>query len=493
MNASHAHRLIISLALGAALVGGVSTVRAQQENLPPRIVQTTVEIARTTSGDPLGPYLAAVPFDPLTELAFEHDIVIYTLTVDDPDLAPMGMDQGDAEDIFMNVQAYWIQYPGYPVPEPPPVPETLREFFEPALLPGMAATQRVINFALTVPAFSGPSQARLRGLIAYDVQWLVQFALSNSQTPGCAEDLIGGVRPPCDEPVSFGLTPLFAIKSPLRPPPNPQAFADAGADQTAPVGQTVILDGSRTFDTFNLGFNPVDPNVFARDNVSYVWEWISGPERVEPIVRNPATTPWLAEVTLNQIGIYVYRLTADDNFNSLPTQDSVTITVVSGIPENRPPVARIIGPAVAIEGGLITLDGTTSSDPDGDRLTFLWRQTDELGNNLSPADTARLFQPISGLQSPISSWQAVKTGTFYFRLLVDDGQLQSSARVEVTVMSAITLGTVVVAPTGSAPAANDSAAEVSPTAAPAPLLCGAGLLPLALTPLLLWPLRGRIR
>jgi hypothetical protein len=50
--------------------------------------------------------------------------------------------------------------------------------------------------------------------------------------------------------------------------------------------------------------------------------------------------------------------------------DAIRVTLVSA--SNRDPVARINGPITASEGATLAFDGTRSSDPDGEALTFSW-------------------------------------------------------------------------------------------------------------------------
>lgn len=44
-------------------------------------------------------------------------------------------------------------------------------------------------------------------------------------------------------------------------------------------------------------------------------------------------------------------------------------------PPNTPPVARLVAPASGIQGTVVTLDASTSSDADGDSVTYGWAQT----------------------------------------------------------------------------------------------------------------------
>lgn len=477
--------------LAASVIGlsGAWMCYAQDDgNSPPEIRTVTWEVSRDLTGSPFSfdnaPF---VPFDPDNELARELDILRITVDIFDADFAGDGDDQ-----IFVAQASAWLPVVGYPSPEPPTIPEDDTAFkpedgegFTPQS--GQVYTHR---FFITIPEFNGKNQARLRGIVDFDVRWLIVFNAWNDQS--------GGEDPEdfrlCPAPDEFTFTHcqiLDAIENPVLAPPNPPAFADAGAAKTVAAGTTVQLDGSRTFDGFNVGFNPDNQNVFEKDTIVYTWEWISGPERVEPIYRDLANKPAIAEVTLNVIGTYVYRLVVDDGVNRLPTADSVIVEVVSAIPVNRPPTALIDGPAAAVVvGSLISLDGTRSFDPDGDVLSFRWKQTDELGGEIPVTDIDRFFQPVSGLESPIVVWQAVAPGTFHFRLLVSDASFSDSERIAVEVVEAPTAGAIATNNGASRdeagpPADGESAQN---TALPA---CGAGLLPVALVPFCLLLMRRR--
>lgn len=491
------------------LLPGPGAQAQDDDNAPPVITNIVFTIFRNVGAGPFGPFTGPFAFVPGSDVANELDIVMATLTIVDPDWVE------GTEDIFWRQQAFWIPFTDrngitYLSPEPPPIPEANEDFLpEDGFSPAEGVLSVDVTFQFTIPRWLGKNQARLRGIINYDVRWIFQFAVSNDQDPDCVSSasrqtvLIDGQIVEvgaCAGIVSFATVFIHAIENPVLAPPNAPPVADAGADQIVESGSTVILDASRTFDSFNVGFNVTSPNVFEKDNLTYTWEWISGPERVEPIYRDPDLHPELAEVTLNTIGIYEYRLAVDDNVNALPTTDTVRIEVVSLIPKNRAPVAVIVGPTDSVVvGGVILLDGTSSSDPDGDLLSFRWRQIDELGGNLSEADVFDLFQPLGGVESPISTWQATQAGTFYFRLLVDDGLLIDSTTMSLTVIepgSAVVVtggdGATGKGREGGSSAAGDPSDEAvtAPSSVPA---CGGGLLPLAMLPFALWLGRGRIR
>lgn len=490
MKANRLLRASLALVLMAPLA--VPCLGQDDGNTPPEVTGVTWEISRNVGGDALfGPFLPFVPFDPATETAHELDFLRANVTVFDPDFVDDEGNPADDEGVHYINQMLWIPVPGYPAPVPPPVVDDLVQFVPDGdgLRPGMGTS---LTFPVTfqLPAWVGVNQLRLRGVIDFDVRWQFRLWLSNEEDPECTYSLDQFVLG-CDGPVTFYGELIFAIENPVLAPPNPPAFADAGSDQIVRAGNTVTLDGSRTFDGFNVGFNIGSGDVFAKDIITYTWEWLSGPVRVEP-TQTDQNDP-MATVVLNTVGTYVYRLTVDDNFNALPTTDTVTIEVVADLPTNDAPRAVIRGPARAVTlGSIVTLDGSESTDPDGDDLTFRWRQTDELGGEL-PVDTlVERFQPISGSREDVIQFQAVSTGTFYFQLLVSDGEFVARATFPVEIVDAATAGTQVQRPMTDGDgtlAETDSVERVEPSVVPFLPTCGAGLAPLSMLPLGLLLLR----
>lgn len=493
-----------AVVFGVTISGGVHAFGQGEENTPPVIQDVSWEIARNVGGDAMfGPWEPFVAFDPATENAFELDLILLTVTVFDPDF-----DGEEGDGIFFLNQTLWIPVPGYPAPEPPPIGEDRFQFFpEDEGLKPASGTTLEFEILFQVPAFVGRNQARLRGIIDFDVRWMFHLLVSNEQSPDCTSYVSGLVDLPCEEAVDAWNQFFYAVENPVLIAPNAPPFADAGADRTVPAGFEVILDGSRTFDAFNIGFDVGDANVFEKDTLTFTWEWLSGPVRVDP-VQTDSRSPY-AVVTLsvpndpndpnNQY--YEYRLTVDDNVNALPSTDTVRITVLDQLPPMTPPIAVIEGPANAQPvRSVITLvsrstDADHPEDPNGILLTYRWQQTNELGGPLAPEELLDAFQPLAGLTSKVSSWQALKVGTFHFRLLVDDGDFRSSARFSVEVIETETGGVTERAdsgPTTQSTVSHDEGSSGSQNL-PAPTLCGAGMLPVAVVPLGLCVLRRRIR
>ena len=177
--------------------------------------------------------------------------------------------------------------------------------------------------------------------------------------------------------------------------------ADAGEDQTVLLHSIVTLDGSGSTD-------PDD------DPLEYFWSQAEGPEAV---ILEDAFSPH-AWFTPARVGSYRFELVVNDGLNMSPP-DYVTVTAVS---ENHAPVALTAGTSVAEIGDRVTLDGTGSYDPDGDPITYRWSQTGGVQVTLEDAESA------------VAAFHAISEGTFRFKLVVSDGELESDpATLEVIV------------------------------------------------------------
>ncbi len=92
---------------------------------------------------------------------------------------------------------------------------------------------------------------------------------------------------------------------------------------------------------------------------------------------------------------------------------------------NTAPVADAGPDQIGIAAGIVTLDGSASSDPDGDQLTYLWTQFAGPSVNLSSPAAAK------------TTFTAAEGQTYSFRLTVKDGQgAQGTAKVTVTTKAA---------------------------------------------------------
>ena len=179
---------------------------------------------------------------------------------------------------------------------------------------------------------------------------------------------------------------------------NAPPTAQAGTNQDAGRGQEVRLSGSGNDD--------------AADTLSYSWSQTSGP----PVELSDATVATPIFTAPSEFGALVFSLTVSDGeHESAP--DTVTITI-----RNLAPTAEAGSSQTVAHGTRVTLDGSESSDPDGDSLTYEWTQIlgDEV--NLSNSDTTK------------PSFTAPSKGQgLTFRLEVSDGSGSARDLVQITV------------------------------------------------------------
>lgn len=187
---------------------------------------------------------------------------------------------------------------------------------------------------------------------------------------------------------------------------NTAPIARAGSDLNALAGTTVRLDGSASSDPDG-------------DALTYRWGLDSKPANSTATLSGSATAQ--PSFTPDAPGQYVAKLiVGDGKLSSLAS--FVTITVTR---PNTAPTARTAGTLSATVGTSVTLDGTRSSDPDGDSLTYRWSLTSQ------PAGSAVV---ISGAEQAVASFVPTTGGDYVISLVVSDGKLSSSSsKVTVTV------------------------------------------------------------
>ncbi|PID39927.1 MAG: hypothetical protein CR984_05830 [Proteobacteria bacterium] len=194
---------------------------------------------------------------------------------------------------------------------------------------------------------------------------------------------------------------------------NLAPLADAGGNWVVREGTTVILDGSYSS----------DPN---GDNLTYRWEQIDKTGYKVELTDATSMQPSFTAPTVPADGaILVFRLTVEDPEGLTSTSEANVFVNY----KNDPPTADAGDNRVVDETEQVRLDGSKSSDPEGDTLRYEWIQIDTSGLKvtLSKADSATpTFTAPDGNGDP---------KTLVFRLTVTDpGGCTSTDKVSVRIM-----------------------------------------------------------
>jgi chitinase len=167
------------------------------------------------------------------------------------------------------------------------------------------------------------------------------------------------------------------------------------------------------------------------------FQWVQNPQPGEPVVTlSPGsgkdvsfTAPSIGGGDPNAFVDLHFHLTVMDGCAAGSGTDDITVHVAN-IPHS--PVAVAQGPATANEGGdNVTLDGSGSSDPDFDPLTYVWTQISGPPVTLvySPGDTNHVMPMF------VTPWVSADTQV-KFKLTVSDWPGSSSnAYVCVTIIN----------------------------------------------------------
>ena len=194
---------------------------------------------------------------------------------------------------------------------------------------------------------------------------------------------------------------------------NRNPIADAGPDQSAAAKHIVLtLDASASSDPDG-------------DPLAYAW---TAP--LEITLSDPSSpTPTFTATTS---GMYTFLLQVDDGLGGTATDDVVVVVL------NAPPVAVANAPATAAKHAQVPLDGTASSDPDGDALTYNWTQV------------SGPFVTINGPDDALAAFTPAVSGTYEFQLTVDDGDIGGThaGSVVVVVLNAPPVARATATPAG---------------------------------------------
>ena len=197
---------------------------------------------------------------------------------------------------------------------------------------------------------------------------------------------------------------------------NSAPVANAGVAQSVVEGSQVTLDGTASSDSNN-------------DPLSFKWSW--GAKPTGSVATLSLATSAKPTFTADVAGTYVVTLVVNDGrVDSTVAAVTVTASVVNSAPVANPGVAQSV-----VAGGLVTLDGTASSDSNNDPLSFKWSWGAKPTGSVATLSLATSAKP---------TFTADVAGTYVVTLVVNDGRVDSP----------VTAVTVTASVVNSAPVAN---------------------------------------
>ncbi len=188
---------------------------------------------------------------------------------------------------------------------------------------------------------------------------------------------------------------------------NEAPTANAGSDQTVNEGSVITLNGSGSSDPDG-------------SSLTFKWIQVSGP--AVSLSNSGSAITSFTSPDVNAIGDFItFQLTVTDP-EGLQATDRCIINILS---VNAAPAADAGPDQTVNEGSSVTLNGSGSSDPDGDSLTYRWTQVSGIAVNLNNSTSA-----LATFTSP----DIDQDETVVFQLTVkDEGGLESTDRCTVNI------------------------------------------------------------
>ncbi len=178
---------------------------------------------------------------------------------------------------------------------------------------------------------------------------------------------------------------------------NTAPLADAGKAQSVKVGDTVTLNASESRDEDG-------------DTLTYAWSLSAQPDGGGAVLADSDTVK--PTFVADSEGEYTAELIVNDGqVDSEPATVTVTATIA-----NSPPVADAGADQSVKTGEPVSLDGSASTDADGDLLTYTW------SIDQSPADSVASLEDASSVGP---SFTPDLDGGYTLGLVVSDGERSS--------------------------------------------------------------------
>ena len=225
--------------------------------------------------------------------------------------------------------------------------------------------------------------------------------------PGGTNPMIGWAGTVSGSPLASYTIALTGAEFVSLAPPDVAPTAVAGPDQSIHARGTVLLDGSASFDDNT-----------ASAALNYFWSFVSAPSGSTAVLSslNTAQTTFEADLA----GSYIVQLIVQDSAGQFSDPSIVTIAST-----NLAPTADAGSTQTVIVGDIVALDGSGSTDPENDALTYQW--------TLSAAPSGSAAALVGG-STAAPQFTPDLAGSYTIDLIVDDG-LGPSLPASVTIVA----------------------------------------------------------
>ena len=186
---------------------------------------------------------------------------------------------------------------------------------------------------------------------------------------------------------------------------NAVPVASAGTNQNVTAATLTTLDGTASTDA-------------DLDGLSYTWSLISKPSSSNAALSS--TTSPKPTFTPDVAGTYVASLVVSDGKDRSPT--AVVTVIASG--SNSAPVANAGAAQSVSTAAVVTLNGTGSTDANGDTLTYRWTLTSKPTSSTAALSSATVASP---------TFTADLAGSYVASLVVNDSKVDSTNTSTVTI------------------------------------------------------------
>ena len=172
--------------------------------------------------------------------------------------------------------------------------------------------------------------------------------------------------------------------------------ANAGVAQSVQPGSVVTLDGTGSTDA-------------DEDTLAYAWSFVTTPEGSTATLSDATSDH--PTFTADIVGDYVVQLVVDDG-DLQSAASTVTITATDDAPLADAGAAQSV-----TRGDVVTLDGSASSDANGDALTYAWTFTSQPQGSTATLDDTDPVHP---------TFTPDVAGSYIVQLIVNDGVMDSA-------------------------------------------------------------------